>query len=115
MGNKADAAPRDFPKQTGNSALGKVVSLNFIFQRHAAELGSQIPVSLNNPLDQAFMSQMVEAFLLTVSLSGSPDDGEIFWTAGIKKNLFQFRCQFFGMGIAHKTADSHRVAVSDKP
>src|SRR5664280_1379408 len=114
MGDKAGATPSDFPKQTRNCALRKVVSLNFIFQSHSAEFGSQVPVSLDNPLDQAFMGQMVKSLILAVPLPGGPDNGEISRTAGIQKNSFQSQSQLFGMGVAHKPADCHRIAIPDQ-
>ena len=68
---------RDVAEEMRDDALREVVGLNLVRDREALQLGHEPPVPPNHTLDQTFVTEVIEATLLSVALTGGIDEREI--------------------------------------
>jgi hypothetical protein len=95
--------------------------------RELLQFRAQAPVAADHPFDQAFVRQVVQAFVFAVALPGGIDEREIARlaaahrialvgpAAAFEEARLQRQRDLFGKADAHKAAGGYRVAVTDQP
>ena len=111
MGNGADVVRCNIAIHMGDNALRQVIGFDLVGQCQIAQLGRAVPVAADDTLDHAFMTVVVAAGTITVTLTGCKEQRQVLRMAGFQKALFQCDGQRFRASTAYEAAGCDGIAV----
>ena len=85
--DQARALGSDLTQQHAEHALWEVVGLDLVSQGQSTQLGREVPVATDHPLQQACMRQMIEPSVATITLTGAVIERQVRGRAVFEKPL----------------------------
>src|SRR4029077_2338263 len=113
LGKKAGLASRNFAKQVRHASERQIVGLDVIVDRHPGQLRHQTKVSTDQALDEARMSQAIEATIGAIPRRRSKHKREIPRLSGLDETPLQRLDDFVGRSHADKAGRGDGVAGTD--
>ena len=98
-----------------DNPLRQVVGFDAVADCQLLKFGREPPVPADDPFDQAFMAEVIEATILAVALSGRVKLGQIAWRTFLQKAFLKRDGNVFCKPDAHKTTRHNRVPAADQP
>ncbi len=103
----------DVAEQMGDDALRQIPGLDLVLDGQRLQFWREAPMAADDPGDQSFVAQMVEAARLAVALAGGIDQSQSSWCAGLHEALFERDGKVFRKTDADKTSGGDGVTVLD--
>ncbi len=104
----------DVAEEMGDDALRQVIGLDDVVDRQFLEFRHEAPVPADHPLDEAFVAQVIEAFLAPVPLPRRIDEGQAARSAVDDEALLERNGDLLGDADGDESGGRHRVVVADE-
>ena len=114
-GDRSRLAGGDVPEKMTDNTLGEVVSLDLIVDGELLQLRAKPPVAADDPTDQPFVTQMIEAALLAIALTSSVHQGQIAGAAALEKLSLDLNGNGLGEADPDEPACRDGGAIADQP
>ncbi|OQC23654.1 MAG: hypothetical protein BWX71_02008 [Deltaproteobacteria bacterium ADurb.Bin072] len=114
-GDGARLVCRNVPEHVRNHALGEIVGLDPVLNRHFPELRCKAPVTADHALHETLVGEVVEPPVLSVTLACRIDNGEVPWPAGLDEVLLDLQKYLLGNTDPHETTGCDGISVLYDP
>ena len=114
FGEHSGALRGDLAEQHAENALREIVSFDFARERHAAQLGREVPVTTDDALQKAGVSKMVQATFRAVALASAVEQREVARRTALQKSPLQRRREHLRVPRADEAPDRDRRAGGNR-